>query len=484
MRSRDLDKDGWDSMELTAEKLIENEIAVEEPAVRVKPSRAAELEQQIRDYYAISTKLIWQRQAIFLAATILTSFYFDASKSFFCYGAVLLTELIDLILSRRVATRGPYDMATARRFLIWILANTVLSSVTICLFVLNIALQQDIGNHFTPLFFLFAGALFAAMNNHQLVPALVLRLAIYGITFFLIVLLDIWRVRPPLSSDLWLHFFTVVFVLYFIIDCSFVFLNMYRKNLLQIKVLRAEHERTKAAYVAKSQFVSTVSHELRTPLTSIKGSLDLMSSGALGPVPDTMQSMLDIACKNSARLADLINDILDLQKIESGEMAYNFELLDVRTLVQDAVAANLGYAGSLNIGIRCDTDESQPIFVRADEGRLMQVMANIISNALKFSDEGGQVTVSYRERDGKVRILVRDEGVGIPANARDKVFDKFSQVDSTDQRKVGGTGLGMNISKQIVEHHGGEIDYVSEVGRGTTFHIEFETAETEAEISV
>ncbi|MCA0869803.1 HAMP domain-containing histidine kinase [Seohaeicola saemankumensis] len=451
-------------MELTEDTLIDD----------TTPSRAAQLEQQIRDYYIISTKLIWQRQAIFLAATILTSFYFDPSKSFGCYGAVLFTELVDLVLARRVQRRGPYDMATARRFLTWILFNTVLSSLAICVFVFVVATQQSIGGHFTPLFFLFAAALFAAMNNHQLVPALAVRLTIYGVTFFAIVLMDIWRVRPPLSSELWLHFFTVVFVLYFIIDCSFVFLRLYRKNLRQLQILRAEHERTKAAYVAKSQFVSTVSHELRTPLTSIKGSLDLMTSGMLGQVPEQMKSLLDIAGKNSARLANLINDILDLQKIEAGEMVYNFEVVDVRMLVQEAVDSNLGYAGSLGVEILTELDEADPVYIKGDEGRLMQVMANIISNALKFSNEDGKVTVSYRVIGDKVRIFVKDEGVGIPENARDKVFDKFSQVDSTDQRKVGGTGLGMNISKQIVENHNGEIDYVSQLGQGTVFHVEFD----------
>ena len=446
---------------------------------RLRNRRAARLEQQIRDYYNVSTKLIWQRQAIFLAATILTAFYFDPSKSFGCYGAVLFTELVDLMLARRVERRGPYDWATARRFLLWILANTALSASSICLFVFMIALQQDVGGHFTPLFFLFAAALFAAMNNHQLLPALALRLAIYGVTFFSIVLLDIWRVMPPLGSELWLHFFTVVFVLYFIIDCSFVFLRLYRNNLRQLEILRAEHERTKAAYVAKSQFVSTVSHELRTPLTSIKGSLDLMASGMLGPVPKEMQSMLEIASKNSTRLANLINDILDLQKIESGEMPYHFDTVDVRQLVVDAVDANRGYADKLGLELVGEIIEGEPVFIKGDENRLMQVMSNIISNALKFSDPGGCVTVSYSVIGEKVRIYVKDEGVGIPEDSRDKVFDKFSQIDSTDQRKVGGTGLGMNISKQIVEHHKGLIDYVSELGEGTTFFVEFDTIEAD-----
>lgn len=439
--------------------------------------RIDRLERQLKDYVNITNELIWQRQAIFFAATVLTAFYFDPVKSFACYGAVLFTEVVDLILARRVNAWTDRDPTKARLFMVWVLVNTLLSAGAICLFVTVVALQQEGGGHFTPLFFLFAAALFAAMNNHQLVPALALRLAIYGATFFFIVLVDIWRETPPISSELWLHFFTVVFVLYFIIDCSFSFLRMYRNNLRQLEELRQEHARTKAAYEVKSQFVSTVSHELRTPLTSIKGSLDLINSGALGPVPESMDSILGIAGKNSRRLADLINDILDLQKIEAGEMVYRFEPVNIRLLLQESVDANRGYADSLGIHIDAVLPERDAIYVNGDESRLMQVMANIISNALKFSHENGVVKIRYRQIDDKVRIYVQDDGIGIPEAAKDKVFDQFSQLDGSDQRRVGGTGLGMNISKQIVEHHKGEIDYVSEVGRGTTFFVDLDVFE-------
>lgn len=428
-------------------------------------------ERQLKDYVGITSRLIWQRQSIFFAATTLTAFYFDPAKSFACYGAVLFTEVLDLILARRIHGWTDHSQEKARGYLAWILVNTVLSACAICLFVTTIALQQGIGGHFTPLFFLFAAALFAAMNNHQLVPALALRLTIYGATFFFITFLDIWRVNPPLSSELWLHFFTVVFVLYFIIDCSFMFLQQYRLRLRQLDELQKEHEKTMAAYQVKSQFVSVVSHELRTPLTSIKGSLDLLNSGVMGPVPDTMAPLIDIATKNSLRLSNLINDILDFQKIEAGEMSYNFEPLSVRCLVADAVDSNRGYADSLGIRIRGVLPGGDDTEVVGDESRLMQVMANIISNALKFSHSGGEVIVGYESVGAKVRIFVEDHGDGIPEHSRQKVFDRFTQLDSSDQRKVGGTGLGMNISKQIVEQHDGEIDYVSEVGVGTTFFV-------------
>lgn len=434
-----------------------------------------EFRTQLKDYVGISEKLIWQRQAIFFAAMVLTAFYFDPYISIGCYSAVLFSEAADLVLSRRVQQWNDLKPARARMFLGWALFNTALSAGTISIFIAMVALQQDPAQgHFTPLFFLFAAALFAAMNNHQIVPVLALRLGIYAGTFLFIVLIDIWRLRPPLDSDLWLQFFTVVFVLYFIIDCSIVFLHLYRKNLRALEELTREHERTKAALEIKSQFVSTVSHELRTPLTSIKGSLDLLQSGALGQVPEAMQNLVDIATKNAKRLSDLINDILDLQRLEAGETNYRMEPVDVRHLVLESIDANQGYADGLGISLDFELPEDRSLCIMGDEKRLMQVMANIISNAVKFSEPGGTVRVRSELSNDKVRILIEDDGIGIPEDAREKVFGKFTQVDGSDQRRAGGTGLGMNITRQIVEQHGGRIDYDSELGRGTTFFVEFD----------
>ncbi|WP_088647940.1 sensor histidine kinase [Marinibacterium profundimaris] len=446
-----------------------------EPGLRDRAQERKQ-ERQLRDYVTITRKLVWQRQAIFFAATILAASYYDASIAFTTYAAVLATEIVDHVLAYKVeaCSDGTIGPERARSFLRWLLANTVLSALAICTFVFSLAMQQPPGEHFTPLFFLFAAALFAAMNNHQLIQALILRLLIYGVTFLAIGILDLIRVRPPLDSILWLHFFTTLFVLYFIIDCSYVFLQLYRANLTHLDKITQEHSRTKAAYKVKSDFVSTVSHELRTPLTSIKGSLDLINTGMLGEIPEKMAPILAIAGRNSGRLAALINDILDLQKIESGEMNYRFEPLDVRALMEEAVEANQGFAENYDIQLTLLAGTDAPLYVRGDEVRLMQVLTNMLSNAIKFSHEGGEVQAGYDVVGTRVRLFVRDQGVGIPADSRDKVFDKFSQLDSSDQRKVGGTGLGMSISQQIIEHHGGVIDYDSALGEGTTFYIDLD----------
>ncbi|WP_171102433.1 cell wall metabolism sensor histidine kinase WalK [Ruegeria sp. HKCCD7255] len=428
--------------------------------------------QNIKDYTAMSFELLWQRQAIFLATTILTAFFFDPINALLFYGTILICEAQDLILAKRVPKLRPEQHKAIAMMVMWILLNTILSSIAICLYAVSVAFKQESGGHFTPLFFLFAAALFAAMNNHQFVWAMIVRLAMYGISFMIIVVKDLWVVRPPLSSELWLHFFTVVFVMYFLIDCSLVFLKLYRRNLEQLERLKEEHERTKAAYVAKTQFISTISHELRTPLTSIKGSIDLINSGALGEVPDKMLNLVQLAGKNSERLASLINDILDIQKMESGEMSYREITIDAQALTREAISSNLGFASAHNVEIKEDIPNSEELFVQGDDVRLQQVLTNMISNAAKFSFDGGEITVGCKRIGDRVRFFVKDQGIGIPQGSRDKVFDRFSQIDSSDERHAGGTGLGMNISKQIVEHFGGTIDYESTLGKGSTFYVD------------
>lgn len=431
------------------------------------------LERRLKDYVDVSKRLIIQRQAIFLAATVLGAFYFDPWIAFGCYSGVLFSEVLDMVLNRQIEKWDDHNPAKARFFLTWVMINTFFSAGAIALFIIATALQETESGHFTTLFFLFAASLFAAMNNHQLMPALTLRLIIYAGTFGYISLMDILPNPPPLTEMPWLQFFTTVFVLYFILDCSFVFLKLYRKGLKQLDDLRTEHEKAVQAYEVKSKFLSTVSHELRTPLTSIKASVDLINSGMIGKLPDNMVPILTIAGKNSKRLADLINDLLDVQKIEAGEMVYHFTTLNLRHLVQESIEANKGFADQLGIGVQADFP-TEDAYVHGDEQRLMQVMANLLSNALKFSRPGTQVEVAIRRKGAKVLILVQDSGLGIAPGSRDLVFGKFTQVDSSDQRRVGGTGLGMHITKQIVEKHNGHIDFVSEIGKGSTFFVEFD----------
>jgi PAS domain S-box-containing protein len=225
----------------------------------------------------------------------------------------------------------------------------------------------------------------------------------------------------------------------------------------------------KALEKLKNEFVSIVSHELRTPLTSIRGSLGLVLGGVAGEIPSQAQRMMQIAHHNSERLVRLINDILDIEKIESGSMALVLKPLELMPLIENALQDNRAYAQDLGVEMEINA-EVPGLRVLADSDRLTQVLTNLLSNAAKFSPRGGVVSVSVERQDAAVCVSVADCGPGIPDEFRDRIFAKFAQADSSDSRQKSGTGLGLSISKAIVELLGGRIGYDSTVGKGTTFY--------------
>jgi signal transduction histidine kinase len=241
-----------------------------------------------------------------------------------------------------------------------------------------------------------------------------------------------------------------------------------------ISVARDLTERKKVEQM-KNEFISTVSHELRTPVTSIRGSLGLLAGGVAGELTKQARELVDIATSNSERLILLINDILDIEKIESGKMRFNLGPVRLREVLDTALQANRGYAQRFGVELVL-AGEAPDITVTADGDRLLQVLANLLSNAAKFSPAGGKVEVSAARRGDGVRVQVRDHGSGIPADFQDKIFGKFSQADSSDTRRLGGTGLGLSIAKAIVEKHGGTIGFETAPGAGTTFHFDLPLA--------
>ncbi|NWG86814.1 MAG: CHASE domain-containing protein [Hydrogenophilaceae bacterium] len=219
----------------------------------------------------------------------------------------------------------------------------------------------------------------------------------------------------------------------------------------------------------KNEFVSTVSHELRTPLTAIRGSLGLIAGGMTGELPQQAKELIDMAAANTERLLALINDLLDMDKIQSGALQFDLKAQEIMPLVEQAVANNRSYAEQY--GVTYLLEAGLPgVMARVDAARFIQVMANLLSNAAKFSRPGGSVEVAVKAEDDSLRVSVTDHGVGISESFRDRIFEKFSQGDSSDTRHKGGTGLGLSISKSLIEKMGGQIGFDSQLGQGSTFY--------------
>ncbi len=221
----------------------------------------------------------------------------------------------------------------------------------------------------------------------------------------------------------------------------------------------------------KSEFVSTVSHELRTPLTSIRGSLGLVWGGVTGELPEQARNLVGIAKSNCERLIRLINDILDSEKIESGKMRFELQALELEPLLELAIAANEGFSAQHNVQLQLRVPP-HALRIHVDSDRLIQVITNLLSNAIKFSPSGGRVLVAASALKNRIRVEISDKGPGIPEEFRDRIFQKFSQADSSDTRLKGGTGLGLNISKAIMERMDGTMGFVTETGAGSTFFLE------------
>jgi signal transduction histidine kinase len=234
--------------------------------------------------------------------------------------------------------------------------------------------------------------------------------------------------------------------------------------------LEVANERLKELDRLKSDFVSNVSHELRTPLTAIKGAVDLLLREVTGPLNEKQNHYLTRVRSNTQHLAGLINDLLDLSKIESGKLELTSTLVSLGGLVDDVVETLRPLAAEKAVALEASIPE-MPIMVRADRHKITQVLTNLIGNAIKFTPALGKVTVSSSRDDGDwMRVAVCDTGPGISAHERGRIFDKFYQVAENGGRKPKGTGLGLAISKTLVELHGGKIWVESEPGQGSRFY--------------
>lgn len=218
----------------------------------------------------------------------------------------------------------------------------------------------------------------------------------------------------------------------------------------------------------KQDFVAMVSHDLRTPLTSIKGTLELLSDGMYGELSEQAKTRVTTAGRNTDRLIRLINDILDIEKMESGSLQLVKEVALMQELINRSVESVRNLAEIKNITIATPKNDAELVL---DSDRVIQVLVNLLSNAIKFSPEDSTIAISLDSDDSWVTLRIKDNGRGIPPAQQESVFQRFKQVHVSDERQKGGSGLGLAISRAIIEAHGGQIGVVSEEGQGSTFWI-------------
>lgn len=227
-------------------------------------------------------------------------------------------------------------------------------------------------------------------------------------------------------------------------------------------------EQLKKTMEAKSQFVSMASHELRTPLTSIKEGIRLVLQGKSSQLDDKQKKFLGLAQRNVDRLARLINNVLDFQKLDSGKIDFNIQENDANEVIREIKETTATLANDKKLSLITELDENLPI-VKFNRDKIMQVLMNLVNNAIKFTDQGG-VTITSAKEGKTIRISVQDTGPGIKEEDLPRLFHEFEQLTDISNRKPGGSGLGLVISKKIIERHNGKIWAESEYGKGTTFH--------------
>lgn len=221
----------------------------------------------------------------------------------------------------------------------------------------------------------------------------------------------------------------------------------------------------------KSEFVAVASHELRTPLATIKNSIQLLLQRKTGAINENQEKFLSLAEKNINRLTNILNSLLDLSKIESGRMELNFEEINLKDSIEFIISSFKPQVAGKSIEIKMEIEKDLPS-VYADREKIAQILMNLVGNAIKFTPEGGTITVSAKPYNGDGRMVavsVRDSGIGIPGDQLEKVFEKFFQVEESLRRSIAGTGLGLPITKGLVEAHRGKIWVESEIGKGSTF---------------
>ena len=244
------------------------------------------------------------------------------------------------------------------------------------------------------------------------------------------------------------------------------YVNVYGLDITELRISKQNMEEVRKQATIKSQFISTVSHELRTPLTAMKGSVSILLEEAIGLINNEQRGILDIAKRNIDRLNRLIDDVLDLQKLETDKVEFNLQKNDINEIVEEIEKTMLPLTNKMGLKLITKFDRTLPR-LNFDKDKIIQVLTNLVGNAAKFTDDGS-ITITTAKDDNNICVSVQDTGIGIKQEDLSRLFNEFEQLSNIDDRKTGGTGLGLAISRRIIGQHNGKIWAESEFGKGTT----------------
>lgn len=275
-----------------------------------------------------------------------------------------------------------------------------------------------------------------------------------------------WQVVDIENDKLFSEYKTLIYT-----QSNLVIAILAISALLFMVLNHREIRRRQKAEIVKDEFLSIVSHELRTPLTAIKGAITLINNGITGKINEKTKSIISIADNNTQRLTALVNDLLDVQKLESGKMKYKRKLVKPITFIENAVSSiqNSYCPAPWKINISNQLNQEM---VFADSSRMEQVFVNILSNAVKYGSKKDNIDISMLRKNESIIISITDYGTGIREETKNQIFEKFTQSKMTDNRHESGSGLGLYIARIITEYHGGKITYISTPGKGTTFYVQ------------
>lgn len=406
---------------------------------------------------------------------MIAGYYYGFALGFWGYLLCLATELVENVISKRALRARISNGSDARCWRKWIIASAALHAGAMAVAANAVAMANPGGLHFLPILFTFAAALYAATNNHQLLSVLAVRFTIYGASLLTIAGRELVGDVPPLSSPMWMQFACVVVIFYLITDCSRAYRRMFLERLQKIEELRDSRDVARKAFDDRNAMISALTHDLRTPLNAMLGTAQLLD---MTDLTEKQHEYAQTIISAGWFMNTLLTDILDSEKLAAGKMTISPIESDLKGLLYNVIDLHTGNAQAKDLDLTLSIAAGVPSTLRFDPVRVMQVVNNLISNAVKFTSSGSiGLHASFREtHEGSfVSISVSDTGVGISEEDAARLFMPFEQA-GTSAFDYGASGLGLWISRNLVHMMGGDIALRSDPGRGSVFTITFVSA--------